>query len=154
MVNKNVLALETSQGIIVIGLYSDYAPKACENFMELAKAGKYNEGLFHRVIPNFMIQAGRTETNLSIWNTQFEDEISDQLQFDHAGILAMANSGKDTNGSQFFITLAPAPWLNGKHTIFGEILEGLEVVQAIAAVDRDKEDKPIQDQILIRTIHG
>jgi peptidylprolyl isomerase len=153
MTYNNVIALMTSRGVIVIGLYPDYAPKACENFVALAKAGKYDNGIFHRVIPNFMIQAGRTENNLSIWNSAFEDEITDQLRFDHAGVLAMANKGKNTNGSQFFITLAPAMWLNGKHTIFGEVLQGLEVIKEIAAVSRDKTDKPLEDQIIERIIY-
>ncbi|KAH7116757.1 peptidyl-prolyl cis-trans isomerase [Dendryphion nanum] len=143
------VALETTVGTIVVELYGDHAPKTCKNFSTLAER-KYFDGLiFHRIIPAFMIQGGDpTGTGrggASIYGEKFEDEITSELKHTGAGILSMANSGPNTNGSQFFITLAPTPWLDGKHTIFGRVKSGLQVVKKLGLVKTDKEDRPVQE---------
>ena len=146
--------IETSLGAIKVELYSDLAPKTVQNFVDLAegkKTGKrFYDGLtFHRVIPDFMIQAGCPQgTGRGGPGYQFEDEIAPSLQFSQAGILAMANAGPDTNGSQFFITEAPTPWLNGKHTIFGRVTSGLDVVKKIARVETGFADNPVEPVII------
>ncbi|PUU81327.1 cyclophilin-like domain-containing protein [Tuber borchii] len=141
--------LETSMGDIELELYNDHAPKTCRNFEVLVKRGYYNGCIFHRIIPDFMIQGGDpTGTGRggsSIYGGKFEDEIHKDLRHTGAGILSMANSGKDTNGSQFFITLAPTPWLDGAHTIFGRVSAGMRIVQRIGMVQRGKEDRPATD---------
>ena len=141
--------IDTTKGRIVVELYKDQTPKTVENFVGLAKKGYYNGIIFHRVIPNFMIQTGDpTGTGTggaSLWGADFEDEIVPGLSHDTAGMLSMANRGPKTNGSQFFITLVPTPWLDGKHTIFGRVVEGQEVVAAIGAVDRGPGDKPLTE---------
>ena len=135
--------IQTSKGAIVIELYSDHAPKTVENFVTLAKKGFYNGIIFHRVIPGFMIQTGDpTGAGRGGPGYTFADEFSPTLKHDSAGTVSMANAGPNTNGSQFFITLAPTPWLDGKHTIFGRVVEGQAVVDAIVAVERDAADKP------------
>ena len=135
--------LETSKGKIVIELYNDKTPKTVENFVTLANKGFYNGVVFHRVIPGFMIQGGDPDGNGTGGPGYiFDDEIVSELHQDSAGIVSMANRGPDTNGSQFFITLAPAPWLDGKHTIFGRVVEGLDVVEQIGKVERDENDHP------------
>ena len=138
--------IETDQGTIVVELYKDKAPKTVENFVTLAKKGFYNGILFHRVIPGFMIQTGDpTGTGMGGPGYSFADEFGPGLKHSGAGILSMANSGPNTNGSQFFITLAATPWLDGKHSIFGKVVEGQSVVEAIAAADRDAMDRPRQE---------
>jgi cyclophilin family peptidyl-prolyl cis-trans isomerase len=142
--------IETSMGSIVLALYPDSAPKAVENFIGLAKKGYYDGVIFHRVIKDFMIQTGDpTGTGMggkSIWQLPFEDEIDKSLRFDHAGVLAMANTGRPkSNGSQFFITLGPTTWLNDRHTIFGEVIGGMDVVEAIGHVETAMRDKPVKD---------
>jgi peptidyl-prolyl cis-trans isomerase-like 1 len=138
-----------NKGTITIELYNDLAPKTCHNFSTLAQR-KYFDGLvFHRIIPNFMIQGGDpTGTGRggsSIYGEKFEDEIDPSLKHTGAGILSMANSGPNTNGSQFFITLAPTPWLDGKHTIFGRVKKGMGVVKKLGLVKTDKEDRPVEE---------
>lgn len=151
---KNIVVLETNQGNIEIKLLPEIAPKACENFMKLAEKGYYNGLIFHRVIKGFMIQGGDpTGTGAggqSIWGDSFEDELTPQVKFDSAGILAMANAGPDTNGSQFFITCAPTPWLNMRHTIFGEVVAGLDVVQKIENTTVGANDRPVAQQKIIK----
>lgn len=146
--------LETNQGNIVIKLFADGAPKAVENFVGLVKNGYYNGIIFHRVIKNFMIQGGDPSgTGMggeSVWGGHFEDEVSGNLKFDRKGLAAMANAGPNTNGSQFFITTAAAPWLNMKHTIFGEVIEGYEVVEKIEKCATDSSDRPVAEQKIIR----
>lgn len=146
--------IETTQGIIKVSLRPDIAPKAVENFITHAKNGFYNGIIFHRVIKDFMIQTGDpTGTGRggeSIWKKPFEDEVSSQVKFDKPGILAMANAGPKTNGSQFFITTAATPWLNGKHTIFGEVISGYDVVQKIEKTKTGPGDRPIEEQKIIR----
>ncbi|KAI7246877.1 Peptidyl-prolyl cis-trans isomerase-like [Hortaea werneckii] len=143
------VALETSMGAIVVELYTDHAPKTCQNFSTLAARNYYNGTIFHRIIPDFMIQGGDpTGTGRggsSVFGDKFEDEIRSDLKHTGAGILSMANSGPNTNGSQFFITLAPTPWLDGKHTIFGRVKSGMRVVQRMGLVKTGAEDRPVED---------
>ncbi|MCX5700765.1 MAG: peptidylprolyl isomerase [Candidatus Omnitrophica bacterium] len=153
MDSKNVV-FETTQGKIEIKLMPDVAPKACENFTKLVEKGYYNGLIFHRVIKGFMIQGGDpTGTGRggeSIWGKSFEDEVSPVVKFDNPGVLAMANSGPNTNGSQFFITCAKTPWLSMRHTIFGEVVSGYDVVQKIEDIETDASDKPIKEQKIIK----
>ncbi|OGC05239.1 peptidylprolyl isomerase [candidate division WOR-1 bacterium RIFOXYA12_FULL_43_27] len=145
MPDKLYAVLETSKGNITCVLYSKETPKTVENFTTLAKKDFYNGTIFHRVIPDFMIQGGDpTGTGRGGPGYQFEDEIVEGTGFDRVGRLAMANAGPNTNGSQFFITIAPTTWLNGKHTIFGQVVEGQAVVDAISKVERDGRDKPVE----------
>lgn len=138
--------IETTKGRIVAELYSDKAPKTVANFVKLAKQGFYNGIIFHRVIPDFMVQTGDpTGTGTGGPGYKFADEFSPDLHHDTPGIFSMANSGPNTNGSQFFITLVATPWLDGKHAIFGHVIEGQPVVEAIAAVKRNLQDKPLED---------
>ena len=139
MTEKNpVLKIETNMGSFEVTLFPKVAPKACENFIKLSEKGFYNGVTFHRIIPQFMIQGGDpTGTGAggqSIWGKKFEDECKNDVKFSKPGLLAMANSGKDTNGSQFFITTAKTDWLNMHHTIFGEVTQGYDVVQKIEAL--------------------
>jgi len=151
---ETIVVLETTQGDIEIKLKNDIAPKTCENFTKLIEKGYYNGLIFHRVIKDFMIQGGDpTGTGMggaSIWGKPFEDEVTPQAKFDAEGILAMANSGPDTNGSQFFITCAKTPWLNMRHTIFGEVISGLEAVQKIENTPVDSDDRPTTPQKINR----
>ncbi len=148
------VVLETNQGNIEIKLFPDTAPKACENFTKLVEKGYYNGIIFHRVIKQFMIQGGDpTGTGMggeSIWGKPFSDEFKDGIVFDRPGILAMANAGPETNGSQFFITTIPTPWLNGRHTIFGEVVSGYDVVQKIESTAVNSQDKPTKEQKIIK----
>ena len=160
--------LVTNRGDIRVQLFPDTAPKTVENFIGLANGSKawsdpstgaaqqrplYEGLIFHRVIPQFMIQGGDPLGNgRGGPGYQFEDELSGPQRFDRPGRLAMANAGPNTNGSQFFITHAPTPWLDGKHTIFGQVVAGMDVVDAIAAIDRDPRDRPLEDQVLERVM--
>jgi len=138
--------IETTKGTIVLELYRNEAPKTVENFVKLAKQGFYDGVIFHRVIPGFMIQTGDpTGTGTGGPGYTFEDEFSPTLRHDGPGVVSMANAGPNTNGSQFFITLAPTPWLDGKHAIFGRVLEGQSVVEQIAAAPRNAQDRPTAD---------
>lgn len=138
--------IETTKGTITLELYPEDAPKTVENFRTLAKKGFYNGIIFHRVIPGFMVQTGDpTGTGRGGPGYAFADEFSPKRTHNGPGILSMANAGPGTNGSQFFITLAATPWLDGKHTIFGRVVKGQEVVDAIAAAPRDANDKPKTD---------
>ena len=152
--DKNIVVLETNQGTIEIKLMTDVAPKACENFTKLVAKGYYNGLIFHRVIKGFMLQGGDplgTGTGgESVWGKSFEDEVSSGVRFDKPGILAMANSGPNTNGSQFFITTAATPWLNMRHTIFGEVVSGYGVVQKIENTETAPGDRPVAEQKIIK----
>jgi cyclophilin family peptidyl-prolyl cis-trans isomerase len=134
--------LHTSEGSIELELFPDAAPKTVDNFTRLAGEGFYDGLIFHRVIPDFMIQGGCPEgTGTGGPGYQFEDEINEHKV--ERGALAMANAGPGTNGSQFFIvTTDAAPWLDGKHTVFGKVKSGQDVVDRISAVDRDGRDRP------------
>ncbi len=141
--------IKTNKGNIVIELFPASAPKTVNNFVFLANEGFYNGIIFHRVIPNFMIQGGDpTGTGTSGPGYKFEDEIDTKLGFDKPGILAMANSGPNTNGSQFFITTASTPHLNGNHTIFGKVLEGQDVADTISNVPASGANKPNQPVVI------
>jgi peptidylprolyl isomerase len=151
---EQTVILETSAGKIEIKLFPDLAPKACENFKRLVEKGYYDGVLFHRVIKGFMVQAGDpTGTGRggeSIWGKPFGDEVSETLQFGKAGLVAMANAGPNTNGSQFFITVDKTPWLNMRHTIFGEVVSGYDVVQTIENAAVDSSDRPLTPQKIIK----
>lgn len=148
------VVFETTQGKIVFALKPDIAPKACENFEALVKKGYYDGISFHRIIKGFMIQGGDpTGTGRggeSIYGKPFEDEFKPNIVFNKAGILAMANAGRNTNGSQFFVTTVPTPHLNGRHTIFGEVVEGMDVVMKLEKVDTDGRDKPLVPQKILK----
>ena len=153
---RPVVIIETNKGDFEVTLFPDVAPKACENFLGLAKQNKYNGIPFHRVIPQFMIQGGDYENKngtggKSIWGKAFEDEFSSAVLFNRPGILAMANSGPRTNGSQFFITTAATTWLQGKHTIFGEVTKGMDVIKAIEA-QGSQSGRP-KELLLIKKIY-
>jgi peptidyl-prolyl cis-trans isomerase A (cyclophilin A) len=156
--------LRTNQGDIVVRLLPDHAPKTVRNFVELAEGGRewtdpttgqrttarlYDGTIFHRVIPGFMIQGGDPLGNgRGGPGYQFADEFHPDLRFDRPYLLAMANAGPGTNGSQFFITVGPTAWLNGKHTIFGEVIQGADVVDAITRVKTGSQDRPVDDVII------
>jgi len=148
------VSLDTSMGEIVVELYWKHAPITCRNFAELARRGYYNNTKFHRIIKEFMIQGGDpTATGrggASIYGKEFNDEISRELKHTGAGILSMANSGPDSNGSQFFITLAPTNWLDGKHTIFGRVQTGMRTVKMMGQVETDNNDRPVDDVKIVR----
>jgi len=148
------VTLETSMGEVVVELYWKQAPLSCRNFAELARRGYYNNTKFHRIIKEFMIQGGDpTATGrggASIYGKNFPDEIGLDLKHTGAGILSMANSGPDTNGSQFFITLAPTNWLDGKHTIFGRVQSGMRTVKMIGQSETDTDDRPVDDVKIVR----
>jgi peptidylprolyl isomerase len=152
--DKSTVVLETNQGIIEIKLKPEIAPKACENFSKLVEKGYYNGLIFHRVMKEFMIQGGDpTGTGRggeSVWGRPFEDEVTPSVKFDKAGILAMANAGPNTNGSQFFITTVPTPWLNMRHTIFGEVVSGYDIVQKIENTKTGAGDRPVQEQKIVK----
>ena len=154
----------TNQGSFTCRLFEKEAPKTVDNFVGLAngtkewtdpKTGKkvqkrfYDGLIFHRIIPKFMIQGGDPEgTGRGGPGYRFEDECRPDLVFDKPGKLAMANAGPNTNGSQFFITTVPTPWLNNKHTIFGEVVEGQNVIEIIEAVKKDRGDKPLEAVVI------
>ena len=156
--------LQTNQGRVVVRLFPDHAPKTVRNFVELAEGGRqwtnpstgfpttgklYDGTIFHRVIPDFMIQGGDPlGSGRGGPGYKFADEIHPDLRFDRPYLLAMANAGPGTNGSQFFITVVPTPWLNGKHTIFGEVIDGADVVDRISRVQTVPGDKPNPDVVL------
>lgn len=154
--NPRVL-LQTTQGDVTLELYPNVAPVAVENFTTHVKNGYYNGLTFHRIIKNFMIQGGDpTGTGAggeSIWKKPFKDEFKSGVIFDKAGILAMANAGPRTNGSQFFITTAPTPWLNGYHTIFGRVVQGMDTIAKLNNIATNGQrggDRPLQSQKIIK----
>src|SRR6478672_6113529 len=142
--------LHTNHGAIAIELFDDDAPKTVANFLKLAGDGFYDGVVFHRVIPDFMIQGGDpTGTGSGGPGYQFEDEFNDNKVV--RGALAMANAGPNTNGSQFFIvTTEAASWLDGKHTVFGQVTSGMDVVDAISALETDARDRPTTDVVIER----
>uniref|UniRef100_A0A7S4NGL0 peptidylprolyl isomerase n=2 Tax=Guillardia theta TaxID=55529 RepID=A0A7S4NGL0_GUITH len=141
--------IHTTMGDITIKLFPEECPKTVENFCTHAKNGYYNGVIFHRVIKSFMLQTGDPlgdgTGGTSIWGTEFEDEFHRSLRHDRPFTVSMANAGPNTNGSQFFITSVPTPWLDNKHTVFGRCVKGMDVVQAIENVRTNKEDKPWED---------
>jgi peptidyl-prolyl cis-trans isomerase A (cyclophilin A) len=156
--------LQTNQGRIVLRLFPDHAPKTVRNFVELSEGSRewtdpktgrpttsklYDGTIFHRVIPDFMIQGGDPlGSGRGGPGYKFADEIHPDLRFDRPYLLAMANAGPGTNGSQFFITTVPTPHLNRKHTIFGEVIEGADVVEAISNASTGRNDRPVKDVVI------
>lgn len=151
------VVLETNQGIIELELFPEIAPLAVENFTTHVKNGYYNGLIFHRIIKDFMIQggdpSGTGRDGESIWKKDFKDEFTNKI-FDRAGILAMANRGPHTNGSQFFITTAPAPWLNGRHTIFGQVtaqtMGNVKKLENVPTLGQNAGDRPVETQKIIK----
>ena len=156
--------LRTTEGDIVLRLYPDHAPKTVRNFVELSQGTRewtdprtgqpskdrlYDGTIFHRVIPGFMIQGGDPlGTGTGGPGYKFGDEFHPDLTFNRPYLLAMANAGPGTNGSQFFITTVPTPWLTGKHTIFGEVVQGADIVDKISNVQTDSRDRPANDVVI------
>ena len=143
MSENRKIKFTTNKGIFVAEMFEDKAPLTTKNFIDLTEKGFYNGTIFHRVIEDFMIQGGDpTGTGMGGPGYKIKDEFGPGLKHDDEGILSMANAGPNTGGSQFFITLAPTPWLNGHHAIFGKIVEGMEVVRLIGVVPTDFRDRP------------
>ena len=139
----------TTKGVFVAEIFEDKAPNTAANFLELTEKGYYDGILFHRVIDDFMIQGGDpTGTGMGGPGYCIPDEFGEGLAHDKEGILSMANAGPDTGGRQFFITLAPTPWLDGRHAIFGKIVEGMDVVHEIGSVPTDFRDRPLDPVIM------
>lgn len=137
--------IKTSLGEITVELFVDKSPVTASNFIELANKGFYNGLIFHRVIDNFMIQTGDPNGNGTGGpGYTIKDEFNSRLKHSQAGVLSMANAGPNTGGSQFFITLAPTTWLDGKHAIFGQVIKGMDIVRKIGRVKVDPNDRPIQ----------
>ncbi|SFV61559.1 Peptidyl-prolyl cis-trans isomerase [hydrothermal vent metagenome] len=155
-VKAPIVVLKTNQGDITIKLFPKIAPKAVENFITHSKNGYYNGTTFHRVIKGFMIQGGDPEgTGMggeSIWHKDFDNEYAPNVTFDRPFLLAMANRGPNTNGSQFFITTAKTPHLNGGYTIFGEVIKGQKVVRTIENVSTGDRDVPMFKQVIKKII--
>lgn len=151
------VVLETNQGIIELELFPEVAPLAVENFTTHVKNGYYNGVIFHRIIKDFMIQggdpSGTGRDGESIWKKDFKDEFTNKM-FDRPGILAMANRGPHTNGSQFFITTAPSPWLNGRHTIFGQVtaqtMGNVKKLENVPTLGQNAGDRPVETQKIIK----
>jgi cyclophilin family peptidyl-prolyl cis-trans isomerase len=140
---KYSATLRTSRGDMVVELFADRAPKTVNNFIFLARDGFYDSVTFHRVIPGFMAQGGDpTGTGTGGPGYRFEDEFHPELRHDSAGILSMANAGPNTNGSQFFITFGPTPHLDDRHSVFGKVVEGMEILQQIAPRDPGRDHAP------------
>jgi cyclophilin family peptidyl-prolyl cis-trans isomerase len=138
--------IETNQGTIEVELFEDKAPKTTKNFIDLAEKGFYNGVIFHRVIDGFMIQGGDPSgTGRGGPGYKIDDEFHKDLKHDTAGILSMANAGPNTGGSQFFITLAPTPWLDRKHAIFGKVTGGMDVVEKIGKTKVGAQDRPVEE---------
>lgn len=143
MSENRKIKFTTNKGIFVAEMFEDKAPLTTKNFIELVEKGFYDGIIFHRVIDGFMIQGGDpTGTGVGGPGYKIKDEFGEGLKHDDEGILSMANAGPNTGGSQFFITLAPTPWLNGHHAIFGKVVEGMDVVRLIGVVPTDFRDRP------------
>ncbi len=143
MSENRKIKFTTNKGVFVAEMFEDKAPLTTKNFIELVAKGFYDGIIFHRVIDGFMIQGGDpTGTGMGGPGYKIKDEFGEGLKHDDEGILSMANAGPNTGGSQFFITLAPTPWLNGHHAIFGKVVEGMDVVRLIGVVPTDFRDRP------------
>lgn len=155
------VTLHTTMGDLKIEVFCDLTPKSCENFMKLCASGAYDGAIFHRNIKAFMVQvgipneAGVVKKGASIWGGKFEDELVDSLRHSKRGIVSWANSGPDSNGSQFFITYKQHEHLDGKFTIFGRVIDGFDVLDEIEAVPTGDKDRPLKDiKIKSITIHA
>ncbi len=155
MANPTV-TIETNHGTIEAEMYMDRAPETAGNFIKLAKDGYYDGVIFHRVIEGFMIQGGDpTGTGRGGPGYTIKDEFAEGLAHTEAGVFSMANAGPNSGGSQFFITLAATPWLDGKHAIFGKVTKGMDVVNAIGTIDTDHGDRPREDVVMEKvTVSG
>lgn len=143
MSENRKIKFTTNKGVFVAEMFEDKAPLTTKNFIELVEKGFYDGIIFHRVIDGFMIQGGDpTGSGMGGPGYKIKDEFGEGLKHDDEGILSMANAGPNTGGSQFFITLAPTPWLNGHHAIFGKVVEGMNVVRLIGVVPTDFRDRP------------
>lgn len=143
--------IETNQGTIRVELFEDRAPRTVKNFTDLAEKGFYDGVIFHRVISDFMIQGGDPDgTGTGGPGYQIDDEFHPELRHDEAGVLSMANAGPDTGGSQFFITLAPTPWLDNRHAVFGKVSDGMDVVKKIGATETGRGDRPKEEMRMDR----
>lgn len=141
--------VQTNQGAFSIELFEDKAPKTTKNFIDLAEKGFYDGVIFHRVIEGFMLQGGDpTGTGRGGPGYNIPDEFHPDLKHSEEGMLSMANAGPNTGGSQFFVTLAPTSWLDGKHAIFGKVVEGMEVVRAIGTTPTGPGDQPLQEVVM------
>jgi len=148
MVNRKAI-FETNKGKFTIELFEDKAPITTANFIKLVNQGFYNGLIFHRVIDEFMIQSGCPHgTGTGGPGYAIRDEFHRDLKHDSVGILSMANAGPNTGGSQFFITVAPTPWLDRHHSVFGKVIEGTDVVHAVSKVQKDGNDKPLKDVVI------
>ena len=148
-VANRIAVFETNKGTFEIELFEDKVPVTTKNFIDLVDKGFYNGLIFHRVIDGFMIQGGDPEgTGMGGPGYTIPDEFNKDLRHDSEGILSMANAGPNTGGSQFFITLAATPWLDGHHAVFGKVIEGMDVVRAIGKVKCDGRDKPLEDVVI------
>ena len=146
---RPVAAFDTNMGKFKVELYTDLAPQTAGNFIDLVRKGFYDGVIFHRVIDGFMIQGGDpTGTGRGGPGYTIPDEFGEGLKHDGPGVLSMANAGPNTGGSQFFITLVPTPWLDGRHAIFGHVIEGMDVVEAIGHTKTGPGDRPVEDVVM------
>ena len=146
---RSAATFDTSMGSFKVELFTDLAPATTKNFIDLSKKGFYDGVIFHRVIDKFMIQGGDpTGSGMGGPGYTIHDEFGPGLKHDKPGVLSMANAGPNTGGSQFFITLVPTTWLDGKHAIFGTVVEGMEIVSAIGGTETDHADRPVVDVII------
>ena len=151
MSENRKIKFTTNKGVFVAEMFEDKAPLTTQNFIELVEKGFYDGIIFHRVIDGFMIQGGDpTGTGMGGPGYKIKDEFGEGLKHDDEGILSMANAGPNTGGSQFFITLAPTPWLNGHHAIFGKVVEGMDVVRLIGVVPTDFRDRPREAVTMVK----
>jgi peptidyl-prolyl cis-trans isomerase A (cyclophilin A) len=149
MMGNPVAEFHTSEGDFTIELFADRAPNTVKNFKDLTEKGYYDGLTFHRVIAGFMIQGGCPKgTGTGGPGYNIKDEFHPELKHDAEGILSMANAGPNTGGSQFFITLAPTPWLDRKHAVFGRVTKGLDVVRKIGSVRTGAQDRPVQSVVM------
>lgn len=150
---QSTVTMETSEGTVTITLFDDLVPRTTQNFKDLIHKGFYDGLVFHRIIKDFMIQGGCPKgTGTGGPGYKFEDEFHPELRHDRPGLLSMANSGPNTNGSQFFITTVPTPWLDDRHSIFGEVSEGMDVIRKIDGVETRSNDRPKKDVKIIKVV--
>ena len=148
MANRNAV-IETNRGTVTLELFEERAPRTTKNFIDLAEKGFYDGVVFHRVIEDFMIQGGDpTGTGRGGPGHKIDDEFHPELRHDEEGVLSMANSGPDTGGSQFFITLVATPWLDDRHAVFGKVVDGMEVVKKIGGLPTDGSDRPREEVVM------